>query len=405
MDNQSILDQIMTNQKAEQAANLDAMKIVDELFEKLSGREREVLIARFGLRGKGKETLEKIGKENNLTRERIRQIETFGIKKLRQLEDLQDYLGGLKDVINQLLEEHGGIMEQEYLLNNLVNFSISGAKDKSDGGAHKSRLNFLISKLLHEEFEEVSSPRIKNSFKLKLQTLDYIEELIEELLEKIKESKKILVTEELVGLIKELESYKKHKEKFKTPNILDISDILESEYFKENAELINEHKALYSILRAAKKIEQNKFGQWGIYDWREIKPKTINDKIYLILKNHGKPMHFAEIADKINQVEFDKKRANSATVHNELILDNKYILVGRGMYGLKEWGYQRGTVADVIEDILSENKVPMTRDEIIKKVLGKRLVKKATVVLALMDKDKFEKVDNRYKLALNQLIC
>lgn len=398
MNNQSILEQIITNQKAEQVANLDALRIVDELFEKLSGREREVLIARFGLHGKGKETLEKIGKENNLTRERIRQIETFGIKKLRQLENLQEYLGGLKDVINQLLEEHGGIMEQEYLLNNLVNFSISGSKDKADEEIHKSRLNFLISKLLYEEFEEVSNQHIKNSFKLRYQTLNHIEELLKELLEKIKESKQILITEELINFIKELASYKKNEEKFNTTNTLDISDILGGEHFKENVDLINEHKALYSLLRAAKKIEQNKFGHWGMHDWREIKPKTINDKIYLILKNHGKPMHFAEIADEINQAEFDKKRANSATVHNELILDNKYILVGRGMYGLKEWGYQRGTVADVIEDILKEGGTPLTRDEIIRKVLEKRLVKKATIVLALMDKDRFEKAENKYAI-------
>lgn len=399
MENKSILDQIITNQKAEQVASLDAISIVDELFGKLSEREREVLICRFGLHGKGRETLEKIGKENNLTRERIRQIETYGIKKLKQLENLNDYVGGLKEVISQLLEEHGGVMEQEYLLNNLANFSLSGAKTKADEEAHKSRLNFLISKLLNGEFEEVlNSPHIKNSFKLKFQTLEHIEELTDELLDKIRKEKKILATEALITMIKELESYKKHKEKFNTPNTLDISDILGNEHFKENAQLVNEHKALYSILRAAKKIGQNKFGHWGIHDWREIKPKTINDKIYLILKNHGKPMHFAEIADKINQVNFDKKRANSATVHNELILDNKYILVGRGMYGLKEWGYQRGTVADVIEDILNESGAPLTRDEIIKKVLEKRLVKKATVVLALMDKDKFERVDNKYKL-------
>lgn len=403
MNNKSILDQIITNQKAEQAAGLDAISIVDELFGKLSERERDVLICRFGLHGKGRDTLEKIGKENNLTRERIRQIETYGIKKLKQLENLNEYVSGLKGVISQLLEEHGGIMEQDYLLNSLASFSLSGAKTKAGEEAHKSRLNFLISKLLSGEFEEVlNSSYVKNSFKLKFQTLEHIEELAGELLERIKQEKRILATEELIAIIKELESYKRYEEKFRTPNTLDISDILGGEHFAENAQLINEHKALYSILRAAKKIEQNKFGYWGIHDWREIKPKTINDKIYLILKNHGKPMHFADIAEKINQVEFDKKQANSATVHNELILDGKYILVGRGMYGLKEWGYQRGTVADVIEDILKEAGNPLTREEIIKKVLEKRLVKKATVVLALMDKDRFERAENKYTVSSKQ---
>jgi len=55
------------------------------------------------------------------------------------------------------------------------------------------------------------------------------------------------------------------------------------------------------------------------------------------LKNNGEPMHFTEIADKINEVGFDHKKANSGTCHNELILDDRYVLTGRGMYGLKEW--------------------------------------------------------------------
>ncbi|MCU0680512.1 MAG: winged helix-turn-helix domain-containing protein, partial [Planctomycetes bacterium] len=99
----------------------------------------------------------------------------------------------------------------------------------------------------------------------------------------------------------------------------------------------NENKITYSLLQAIKNIEQNRFGHWGIAEWQEVKPKTINDKIYLILKNSGQPMHFTEIAEKINEIGFDKKKANPATVHNELILDERYVLTGRGTYALKEW--------------------------------------------------------------------
>jgi len=90
-------------------------------------------------------------------------------------------------------------------------------------------------------------------------------------------------------------------------------------------------------MQAVKNLEQNKYGDWGIADWQEIKPKTVNDKIYLILKHEGKPLHFTEIANKINEIKFDKKKANAATVHNELILDGRYVLISRGTYGLKEW--------------------------------------------------------------------
>ena len=400
MDNISILDQIISNQKTEEVAKLDAVEIINNLFSELSKREKDVIMRRYGLHGEDKETLENIGSTHNLTRERIRQIETASVKKLQQLENLESYINTLKKVILELLEEHGGLMEREYLLDILVTFSLNGASAKTkDEIIHKNYLNFLITKLLYNEFEEVNnSKQFINSYKLKYQSLEHLEELVEGLLSAVKEAKKIYKTEEIINLFSGLESFEKHKEKLVINNSLDISKVLKSELFEENDEIINNHKPLYSILKAAQKIEQNKFGFWGIHHWREINPKTINDKIYLVLKNHERPMHFAKIADRINQIGFDNKIANAATVHNELILDNKYVLVGRGIYSLKEWGYRDGTVADVIVDILSESEEPMTRDEIINKVLEKRLVKKATIILALMDKNRFIKTDGKYSL-------
>lgn len=400
MENISILDQIINYQKAEEVANLDAVEIINNLFNELSDRERDVLMRRYGLSNEGKETLESIGSVHNLTRERIRQIETTSIKRLQQLKNLDDYVKNLKRIILQLLEEHGGLMEKDYLLDILASFSSNGFKANQQVELkHKNYLNFLITKLLHNEFEEIiSSKHFLSSYKLKYQELSHLEDVTEELLQKINEAKRILATEELVDMICALESYKKNEEKLATKNTLDISNVLKFDLYDENPEIINKNKTLYSILRAAKKIEQNKFGYWGIHNWREIKPKTINDKIFLVLKNSGEPMHFEQIAEQINKIGFDGKKANAATVHNELILDDKYVLVGRGLYGLKDWGYKKGTVVDVVEEILKEAKVPLTRDEIIAKVLEKRYVKKATIILALMNKEKFSKADGKYSL-------
>lgn len=405
MENKSILDQIINNHQAEEVAKLDAIEIINNLFSELNERERDVLARRFGLHGQDRETLEEIGKIHSLTRERIRQIETSSIKRLRQLENLDTYLSGLKNIIIRLLEEHGGLMEKEYLFNNLVNFSIGAGKKDDNEIKHKRHFNFLISKLLHDEFEEINNSELfKESFKLKYHSLEHLEALTLELLAKIREVKKIFMTEDLINLSKGLSAYKTHEDKFNPASSLDISGILVSDLFQEPVDAINKNKAIYSILQAAKKIEQNKFGHWGIDEWREIKPKTINDKIYLILKNNGKPMHFAEIALKINQIGFDKKPANAATVHNELILDDKYILVGRGLYGLKEWGYKKGTVAEVIERIIIEAGRPLSREEIINKVLGQRIVKKATINLALMNRQKFELIqDGKYGIKQNQI--
>ena len=400
MENFSILDQIIDNKKIEEAANLDAVEIINGLFNELSEREKDIVMRRYGLHGDGKETLEKIGSAHNLTRERIRQIETSSIAKLRKLENLNKYLDNLKKVISQLLEEHGGLMEKSYLLGILVNYSLNGYKSaRSNEEIHKNYLNFLITKLLFSEFEEINNLKhFKEAYKLKFKNISHIEEIAEELFYKLKEEEKIYTTEEIINLIYELENYKKHENKIPHSGTLDISNIAKNDYFNENTDLINEKKALYSILKTAKKIEQNKFGFWGLSHLREIDPKTINDKIYLILNYHKEPMHFSKIADEINRVKFDSKLANAATVHNELILDKKYVLVGRGLYALKEWGYKKGTVLDVIEEIFSDENKFLTREEIIEKVLEKRMVKKATIVLTLMNKDKFLKQGDKYSL-------
>lgn len=396
----SILDTILENQKVEEVSKLDAVEIINNLFSELSDRERDVLVRRYGLNSGNKETLESIGDAHELTRERIRQIETTSIKKLQQLKDLKNYLNTLRKVILQLLEEHGGLMEKEYLLSLLVGYSVNGLNSKGPNEqTHKNYLNFLITKLLFDEFEEINSNKhFLESYKLKYKDLEHLEDITEELLEKIKEAKETHATPTLISLITELESFKRHEEKVKADSTLDVAKFLKTELFEEDPEAVNNNKVLYSILKAARKIEQNKFGHWGVYNSREIKPKTINDKIYLILKNYNKPMHFAEIADAINKISFDGKTANAATVHNELILDKKYVLVGRGLYGLKEWGYRQGTVADVIKEIMIEVGKPMTKEEITEKVLEKRMVKKATIILALMNKDKFLKKDNKYSI-------
>lgn len=401
MDTFSILDQIIDSQKAEEAQKLDAVEIINNLFGELSERERDVIVRRYGLHGQGRETLENIGNVHSLTRERIRQIETSSVKKLQQLKNLRDYVSTLRNVIFQLLEEHGGLMEKRYLLDILVEFSLNGAKSNaSDEEVHKNYLNFLITKLLHNEFEEIINSRhFKDAYKLKYQELSHFEEILQELLDKVKEAKGIFKTTEIISHIKQSQAYSKHESRFNVPNSLDISRALKFRHFNEDHSFVNDHKAHYTLLRSAKRIEQNKFGHWGLNNSREIKPKTINDKIYLILKNNGQPMHFTEIAEKINSIGFDSKQANAATVHNELILDKKYVLVGRGLYGLKEWGFKKGTVSDVIEEIFNESSAPLTRDDIINRVMEKRVVKKATIILALMNKDKFVRVDGgKYSL-------
>jgi hypothetical protein len=175
------------------------------------------------------------------------------------------------------------------------------------------------------------------SFKLKNEPVKHLEDLASDLLKKVEVLKKTFTTNELLELLKKLDAYNKHTVKLNPPNSADITPVFKSLLFPDKAEVINSNKVLYSLMQSVKNLEQNKYGDWGLADWEEVKPKTVNDKIYLILKHEGKPLHFTEIAKKINDMKFDKKTANAATVHNELILDDRYILTSRGTYGLKTW--------------------------------------------------------------------
>ena len=66
-----------------------------EVLDTLSEREKKVLMLRFGLEDGRPRTLEEVGKEFNVTRERIRQIEAKALRKLRhpsRSKKLRDYL-------------------------------------------------------------------------------------------------------------------------------------------------------------------------------------------------------------------------------------------------------------------------------------------------------------------------
>ena len=139
-------------------------------------------------------------------------------------------------------------------------------------------------------------------------------------------------------------------------------------------------------------------GGIGLASWRHINPKTLRDKIYFVLNKQKKPLHFVEIVNKITELRFDNKRINLQAVHNELIRHDQFVLVGRGIYALKDWGYKEGTVAEIIQDILKDGKAK-SQEDIIKEVLKQRHVKKITIILNLKNKPQFERIGReKYKL-------
>src|SRR6185369_16436873 len=128
-------------------------------------------------------------------------------------------------------------------------------------------------------------------------------------------------------------------------------------------------QVILNFLDLANEVEKNVFEQWGLSAWKEITPKDVGDKAYLVMKNHKKPEHYSAITDMINKAGFDSRTAYKETVHNELIKDSRFILIGRGIYALSEWGFQPGVVADVIAEVLKASHQPLSREKIIEEVL------------------------------------
>jgi len=140
--------------------------------------------------------------------------------------------------------------------------------------------------------------------------------------------------------------------------------------------------------------------RWGLVKWPTVNPKNIRDKIYVILSENGKHMHFNEIAEAIKISDFKRKDVTTQAIHNELIKDKRFVLIGRGIYALREWGYKKGTVADIITEVLREAGEPLHRDEIVKRVLKSRFVKETTILLNLQSKSQFKRVAKAtYQLA------
>src|SRR3989338_3989045 len=150
---------------------------------------------------------------------------------------------------------------------------------------------------------------------------------------------------------------------------------------------------LASLLSISKNIGCNVFDEVGLTSSAEIKPRGVRDKAYLVLKKNTKPQHFRAITAMINESDFGGRSAPMQAVHNELIKDKRFVLVGRGIYGLGEWGYEPGTVKEVIANYVRANG-PSSKDTIVAHVMKTRMVKPNTVILGMQDKKLFVENDD-----------
>lgn len=324
-------------------------QVVKRLLSNLPDRARDVLVQRFGL---GKETrmltLDAIGKKYGITRERVRQIENYAIDMVRKSDEYQEEKAAFTE-IESLLHSLGGIVVEDDFLGHV-------ARDKS----LQNHIFFLL--VIGEPFKKLKED---DHFKHRWHVNEELAKKVEGALHKLYSN---LSTDDLLPESEMINKFLQH-----------LEDV--SEKYK-NQEVIKRWMAISKV------IDRNALGDWGVSHSSNIKNKGVRDYAFLVIRKHGSPIHFRDVAKQIT-VMFNKK-AHVATTHNELIKDKRFVLVGRGLYALAEWGYMPGVVRDVIKTVLEKNG-PLTKEEVIDKVMKERYVKENTIAVNLQNPKYFRR--------------
>lgn len=340
-----------------------------EIIKILPLRTQDIIKKRFGLENNEPKTLEAVGQDYKITRERVRQIVKAALEDIKK-----DAVLNMADVFmkqaEQILKQSKGVEESEEFFQK-INKSLN-ERTKNNFSAIK----FLLG--LNPNFVFEYENELHHSF------WHFSEISKDEIYKKIKEIEKYL-------------SIKKKPSKLE-----DILLGIKKNIFSDIGE-----EELSAYLRISQKIGMNPFGEYGLYKWNEIEPSGAKDRAYLIVKHSKKPLHFSDIANLVNKYDGAtiplsvssrswNKKICIQTVHNELIRDPRFVLIGRGIYALKEWGYKPGKIVDIIKEILQEAGKPLKEETIIQEVKKRRISKETTIILNLHNKKYFEKLPNKY---------
>jgi hypothetical protein len=327
------------------SVNIDWKSMAKEAIDKCpkikKEREKEILYARFGLES-SPETLQAVGNKHDITRERVRQIVNGGLHKI-SAHCVSDGAKKAIKVIEDITKENGGYISFKSLTGKAAN----GDPKQGNG------IRFIANLSKKLEYVKNTNENVEG-WRLKGVKLSQLREINKRSMDILKSEQKTMTAAQIAKIIGEKEG------------------------------LIN------ASLSANNKVMQTADKKWGLISWPEINPKSIRDKSRYVMRQHGKPIHYHDLSQKISEI--GKKDVTKQSVHNELIKNNDFILVGRGIYALSDWGYTPGIVEEVIVTVLEEAGEPLHKDIIISKVLERRIVKPSTIVLNLQ-KTRFKKID------------
>jgi hypothetical protein len=327
-------------------------KVTKNITSHLQDRASDVIMNRFGLTADGKrKTLEEIGKKYNITRERVRQVEDVALNFIKKSEAFKSEQAVFEE-LKQLMHKLGSIVSESELLSYI-------SKDETI----QNHIHFFL--VLSDAFKKY---REDDHFHTRWSVDEAMADKIHESL------RKLYATLKDEDLIPETEMIKKFFDQMK-----DISEDYRDEEMAKR------------WLSMSKAVAKNGLGEWGKASSPNIRTRGIKDYAFLVMRRHGTPLHFKEVADSISKT-FGKK-THYATCHNELIKDPRFVLVGRGMYALAEWGYKEGIARVVIEDILKREGA-LSKEEVVEKVMKERYFKKNTILVNLANPKYFKKNKN-----------
>ncbi len=338
-----------------QENDLNLKEVIDDMFLVLTDKEKDVIIKRFSLNDKPRQTLDKIGKHYSVTRERIRQIENIALNKLRRTVS-NTKLRLVNRLAKQYIEDDGGVTLELEIINKMLQSIYSDSQ--VDGS--------IIVLSLNCDTDLRKSPRTATSeafWMFKEIGLKDVRRVAEASISVLKKHGDVMTEDQIISAVKNLNLFK--------------DKMISSEL-------------VISCLKTDKRA-RNVEGKWGLMEWRHVNPRSIRDKAIIVLEKSKKPLHFVEIANRIAETGFDKKMVTVQAVHNELIRYDQFVLVGRGLYALSSWGYEPGTVSDVIEKLLDKNGA-MPKKKIVEMVLKQRKVKIGTISLNLQKNPHFVRV-------------
>jgi len=350
---------------AERLGKLNIRSSVSKLLSSISDKNREVLERRFGIDRDEAETLESIGKSHKITRERVRQIQEYGLKKIMASEG-DSFLASAFGKIEAYINKKGGVAKAA---------DIFGALASPGDGAHLAFVLRLMPGLVFCKESDDMHAR----YALEAGSLKSADALVAKIHKALDASAAPLRFSVLKSLVKD-----------------------ESQNFDKFANVSPEN-----ILALSRRIKKGPFGAYGLAEWPRISPRGVRDKAHLVFESEKRPLHFKEISQFIDRYFVSAEGgANKArqthpqTVHNELIKDPRFVLIGRGLYALSEWGYEPGTVKDVLVQILKDAGRPMLKEEALQLISERRFVKPNTIFLNLQNRNYFKKLeDGKYYLA------